>query len=579
MTHSALYRLLPYLKRYRWRVVWGILMVLCTNVFALVSPWILKQTIDMLTRPFNRSLLLWYAALIVSAALVEGIFRYAMRRILIGVSRDVEYDLRNDFFAHLERLSPSFYQKHSTGDIMSRATNDLAAVRMVLGPGIMYSVNTLTISIMATALLLKISPHLTALAFIPLVLVSASVKKFGAIVHTRFQRIQEQLSHLSTQVQESLAGIRVVRAYNRERAFIRQFEECNQEYLRRNLSLIRVSGLLYPLNALLSGLASALLLWYGGRQVVQGHMTLGSFVAFVSYLAMLTWPTVALGWVVNIFQRGAASMGRICQLLDAVPEIADRDVAPVSIQGAIEVRHLNFSYNGTPVLHDITFSVPATSRLAIVGRIGSGKTTLLAVLARLYPVPDGVIWIDNTDINRIPLAVLRSALGFVPQDAFLFSETVRDNLAFANTEAGPERVREAARVAGLEQDIEAFPNKLETLVGERGITLSGGQKQRATIARALLAQPRILILDDSLSSVDTHTEEKILTRLGDAARGCTTVIVSHRISTVQGADQILVLDQGRIVERGTHPELLGQGGLYADLYEKQLLKEELGVES
>ncbi|HEY3128884.1 MAG TPA: ABC transporter ATP-binding protein [Acidobacteriota bacterium] len=579
MKDHALHRLLPYLKKYRQRILWGMLMVACTNVFALVSPWILKQAIDTLSRGFNRSTLLWYAGLIVGAALIEGVFRFAMRRILIGVSRDVEYDLRNDFFAHLELLSASFYQKHATGDIMSRATNDLSAVRMVLGPGIMYSVNTITISIMATALLFKISVPLTVLAIVPLALVSITVKKFGAIVHARFEKIQEQLSNISTQVQESLAGIRVVRAYNRERAFIRQFEEANQEYFRRNLSLIRVSGLFHPLNALFLGMSSVLLLWYGGRQVIQGDITLGEFVAFISYLAMLIWPTVALGWVVNIFQRGAASMGRINQLLDAVPEIQDRDVNPVTIRGEIEVRHLNFSYNGAQVLHDISFRVPAGSRLAVVGRTGAGKSTLVQLLGRLYPVSDGSIFIDGVDINRIPLTNLRRSLGFVPQDAFLFSETIGGNIAFGDTGGSTERMQEAARVAGLEQDIESFPRQFETVVGERGITLSGGQKQRATIARALFVEPRILVLDDSLSSVDTYTEERILNRLAQAASGCTTVLVSHRISTVQSADQILVLDQGRIVERGTHQELLRNGGLYADLYEKQLLKEELGVNS
>lgn len=579
MRDHPLYRLLHYLKKYRQRVFWGMLMVACTNVFALISPWILKQVIDMLWHGFNRATLLWYAALIVGAALLEGIFRFAMRRILIGVSRDVEYDLRNDFFAHLELLSPSFYQRHATGDIMSRATNDLSAVRMVLGPGIMYSVNTITISIMATVLLFKISVPLTILAFIPLALVSVTVKKFGAVVHAKFEKIQEQLSNISTQVQESLAGIRVVRAYNRERAFISQFEELNQEYFRRNLSLIRVSGLFHPLNALFLGMSSVLLLWYGGRQVVQSEISLGEFVAFISYLAMLIWPTIALGWVVNIFQRGAASMGRINQFVDAVPEIQDREVTPLAIHGEIEVRHLNFSYNGAEVLHDISFRVPAGSRLAIVGRTGAGKSTLVQLLGRLYPVPDGSVFIDGMDINRIPLKDLRRSLGFVPQDAFLFSETIRGNIAFGDINGSIDQVQEAARVAGLEQEVEGFPRQFETIVGERGITLSGGQKQRATIARALFVHPRILVLDDSLSSVDTYTEERILTRLTEAASGCTTILVSHRISTVQSAGQILVLDQGRIVERGTHQELLRNGGLYADLYEKQLLKEELDVNS
>jgi len=573
-----LLRLVPYLKKYRARIAWGVLMVALTNIFALVNPWILKQAIDMLSRQFNRTTLLRYALLIVGMSVVEGIFRFAMRRVLIGVSRDVEYDLRNDLFAHLQLLSPSFYKRNATGDIMSRATNDLSAVRMVLGPGIMYSINTVAISLMATVLLFKISISLSLLAFLPLALVSFTVKKFGAVVHSKFEKIQEQLSSISTQVQESLAGIRVVRAYHREQAFIAQFETANQEYFKRNLSLIRVSGFFHPLNAFLLGVSSVVLLWYGGRQVIQQQITLGEFVAFMAYLSMLIWPTIALGWVVNILQRGAASMGRINALLDAEPEIRDVDVREGRIRGNIEVKNLSFRYNGDPVLHDISFAVPAGSRVAIVGRTGSGKTTLVQLLGRLYPVPDGKVYIDGLDINRIPLEDLRHAIGFVPQDAFLFSETIRENIAFADAPGDPSRVREAAAIAGLEQDIEDFPPKYETTVGERGITLSGGQKQRTTIARALYAAPRILVLDDSLSSVDTYTEERILNRLAAATRGCTTLIVSHRISTVRDADQILVLDEGRIVQRGTHSQLLSETGLYADLYEKQLLKEELGVE-
>jgi ATP-binding cassette subfamily B protein len=573
-----LQRLIPYLKKYRARIVWGMLMVALTNVFALVNPWILKQAIDMLSRRFDRGTLLRYALLIVGMSLVEGIFRFAMRRILIGVSRDVEYDLRNDLFAHLLLLPPSFYKRNATGDIMSRATNDLSAVRMVLGPGIMYSINTLTISVMATALLFKISVSLSLLAFLPLALVSFTVKKFGAVVHSKFEKIQEQLSTISTHVHESLTGIRVVRAYHREQAFIEQFERSNNEYFNRNLSLIRISGFFHPLNGFLLGISSVMLLWYGGRQVILGQITLGEFVAFMAYLSMLIWPTIALGWVVNIVQRGAASMGRINALLDAEPEVRDVNAMPVEIGGRIEFRNLNFSYNGAAVLRDISFEVPACSRVAIVGRTGSGKSTLVQLLGRLYPVPDGSIFIDGHDINRIALGNLRRAIGFVPQDAFLFSDTIQENIAFGGI-GDPARAREAASVAGLDQDIEGFPHQYETIVGERGITLSGGQKQRATIARALFTNPRILVLDDSLSSVDTYTEERILHRLADAARGCTTLIVSHRISTVQDADQILVLDEGRIVQRGTHSQLLDQSGLYADLYEKQLLKEELDVES
>lgn len=571
--------LLPYLKKYRQKIVVGIFMVLLTNVAAVVVPWILKDAINHLYLEINRDLLLYYAALIVGVSLVEGFFRYQMRRILIGVSRYIEYDLRNDLFAHLQRLPPRYYQQHSTGDIMSRATNDLSAVRMVLGPGIMYSVNTIFTTVLTIALLVTIEWRLTLLSLLPMVGVSYTVKHFGKHIHERFEKIQEQLAALTTLAQENVAGIRVVKAYSQEAAFIERFQATNRDYLRKSLSLVRVWGLFYPMLSLLLGLSAVGLLYLGGRQVIQGNITLGEFVAFMAYLAMLTWPTIALGWVINIFERGSASLGRINAILETQPEIRDENPLAVrALTGNIAVRNLTFSYHGRPVLRDIDFEIRAGQTIAIVGSTGSGKSTLVNLLCRLYPVARGTIAIDGIDINDIPLQVLRKNVGYVPQDTFLFSETVKENVAFGQPESGFDAVEAAARISNIWPEIQHFPKRFDTFVGERGITLSGGQKQRIAISRALLIDPRILILDDALSSVDTYTEEQILQRLAEELKDRTAILISHRVSTVKMADQILVLDEGRMVERGTHEDLLQAGGYYADLYEKQLLKEELGVE-
>ena len=574
-----LFTLIPYLKKYQAKLIIGATMVLLTNIVAVVSPWILRNAIDRLYLDISRDILLYYASLLIAASAVEGLFRFLMRRILIGVSRNIEYDLRNDLFSHLQSLSPSFYQRNPTGDIMSRATNDLSAVRMVLGPGIMYSINTLFTAVLTISILVTLNLQLAILTLLPLLAVSVCVKYFGNQIHQRFERIQEQFATLTTLAQENVSGIRVVKAYNQEEAFIGRFQEANQDYVDRSLSLVRVWGVFNPLLTFLLGLSSVGLLWYGGRQVIQGSMTVGEFVAFMAYLSMLTWPTIALGWVINIFERGSASMGRMNQIFQSRPEIRDESSSTLStLEGHIQVNNLTFSYNGTPVLKNVSFEIPAGQTLAIVGRTGSGKSTLVNLLCRLYQVPEAGIFIDGSDINNIPLETLRTHIGYVPQETFLFSETVQQNIAFGRPEASLQSIQESAKISNIWPDIQEFPRKFETFVGERGITLSGGQKQRIAISRALLVNPRILILDDALSSVDTETEERILQGLSGEFSNRTVILISHRISTVKMADQILVLEKGEIVERGTHDELLKTEGHYATLYERQLLKKELGVE-
>jgi ATP-binding cassette subfamily B protein len=520
-----------------------------------------------------------------------------MRRIIIGASRDFEYDLRNDFFASLQRMHLGYFQHTRTGDLMSRATNDLSAVRMMIGPAVMYASSTGLTFIVAIALMVSINAWLTALALVPLPFVSIVVRYFGAAIHHRFEKIQEQLSDISAVTQESLAGVRVVRAYGQEAFEIERFRRANEEYVVRNRALIRLQGMYFPSMGLLMGIGALLVLWIGSREVIAGRMTVGELVAFNTYLMMLGWPMIAFGWVTNLLQRGMASWKRMREILDAKPEITDEHVpaTPItSIHGAIEFRHLTFRYGDTEVLHDVSLRIPAGTTTAIVGATGSGKSTLLSLLPRLHDAPPGTVFIDGVDVRQIPLATLRGAIGFVAQEPFLFSASVGDNIAFglpraestglSRSESGglsdaqfKTVIEEAAATARLDKDIETFPNGYDTLVGERGITLSGGQKQRTAIARALAMSPAILVLDDALSAVDTHTEEEILQRLSRVMRQRTSIIVSHRVSTVRGADQIVVLEHGRVAESGTHDSLVRHGGLYAELYRKQLLEEELAA--
>ena len=586
MLPRSLRPLIPYFRKYRRGYVVGTICVFLMNGIWILFPLVLQRAVDDLRLGVNRHKLVTYAWLLLAVAAGKGIFQFLTRWTVIGLSREIEFDLRNDLFRHLEGLSYAYYQRTRTGDIMARATNDLNAVRMLLGPAIMYSANTIVFTVGALAFMLSISPKLTLYAFLPLPIVSITIQYFGRKIHERFERIQAMFSDISARAQENFSGARVIRAYVQEEAEIAAFETANQEYIKRSLRLVRLMGMLWPTLETMLGLAIVLVLWLGGREVIYGHMKLGGFVAFNTYMVQLTWPIIALGWVINIFQRGTASMGRINEILVEKAEIEDSEeiqvkssasetLAPTEIRGEIEFRHLNFSYGSTPVLHDINLRVPAGSSLAIVGPTGSGKTTLVSLIPRIYDAEPGAVLIDGIPIRDYPIAALRRNLGFVPQETFLFSETVRENIAFGKEDATDEDVRAAALAASIGEEIENFPEQYRTLVGERGITLSGGQKQRTAIARAIIRNPRILILDDALSSVDTHTEDKILNHLREIMRGRTTIFISHRVSTVRNADRIAVLHAGRIVELGTHDELVAKDGYYTDLYNKQLLEEEL----
>ena len=593
MLPKSLHPLVPYLKRYRSGLFWGGLCVLFNNGVWILFPQVLRRAINDLNTGVTRQKLFHYALYILAIALIKGIFQFLTRWVVIGISRDIEFDLRNDLFAHLERLSYSYYQRNRTGDIMARATNDLNAVRMLLGPAIMYSANTLVFTAGALGFMLAISPKLTVFAFLPLPIASIVIQHFGRRIHQRFERIQAMFSDISARAQENFSGARVIRAYVQEQSEIAAFEGANHEYIRRSLGLVRLMGMLWPTLELMLGAAVVIVLWLGGRQVLLGKMSVGDFVAFNTYMVQLTWPVIALGWVINLFQRGTASMVRIQEILSQQPEIADEEpqVLPGrgarrstvnvhgDILGEIEFRNLNFAYNGVSVLKHINLRIPAGSSLAIVGPTGSGKTTLVNLIPRIYDTESGAVLIDGKPIRQFPLDSLRRQIGFVPQETFLFSDTIRENIAYGiareDGEAQLEDIKAAAEAANIARDIEGFPEGYNTTVGERGITLSGGQKQRTAIARALLRSPRILILDDALSSVNTQTEDKILNHLREIMRGRTTIFISHRVSTVRNANCIAVLHQGRIVELGTHDQLIARNGYYTELYNKQLLEEEL----
>jgi ATP-binding cassette subfamily B protein len=576
---------LPYIDRYRREYLLGFgSLALCSSMFA-VSPRVLQYAVDDLSIGVTRGKLLVYGGLLLLIAGVAGYFRYQMRRIIISASRGIEYDLRNDFFAHLERLPLGFYHQNRTGDLMSRATNDLSAVRMMIGPAVMYLANTLITAIVSLTLMFSLDVRLTAIVLLPLPIVSVTVRMFGSAIHKTFESVQERLSDMSAVAQESLTGVRVVRAYRQEESEIERFRRANLDYITHNQRLSRLQGAFFPTMSLFLGMSALLALWLGSRDVIGGRLTVGELVAFNAYLAQLAWPMIAFGWVTNMIERGLASWKRMLAVLDTVPEVRDEPgiAAPTAVTAvpwSIEFRRLNFSYGDRQVLTDVSFSIRAGETTAIVGGTGSGKTTLVSLLPRLHNPPRGMVFIGGRDVRDIPLDELRSSIGFVPQEPFLFSDSIGDNVSFgvpSLRREQPARIEEAAVTAQLDKDVRDFPHGYDTIVGERGITLSGGQKQRVAIARAVAIDPQILILDDALSAVDTYTEEEILGRLRTVMRSRTSIIISHRISTVRDADQIVVLRVGRVVERGTHDALVKLGGEYAELYKKQLLEEELAA--
>ena len=578
---TPLRKLISYFAPYKRAMFFGIACVFMTNVLKMAAPLVLRRAVDELTAVVTQSKLLEYGGLLVLFALIQGIFLFTQRRVLINMSRDIEYDLRNDFYGHLQKLPFEFYQTHRTGDLMARATNDLSAVRMIVGPALMYSMNTVFAMALLIPLMMSISWRLTLLAFLSMPLVASATHYFSKRIHDRFEKVQEYFGTVSNRAQESLSGVRVIRAYTQEVAEIESFKKVNREFVNRNLQLIRLSGVFHPLLQCFIGLGFIAVLWFGGSLVIRGTITIGQFVQFNVYLGYLVWPMIALGWVINIFQRGMASMGRMHQIMSTEPSI--RDLAnpkkTETIEGEIEFKGLTFRYGAAqePVLNNINLRIAPGQTVAFVGSVGSGKSTLMNLVTRLLDAEPGQLLIDGRPIREIPLNVLRSSIGYVPQETFLFSETIAGNIAFGVERATAEEIEQAATEAGIAEDIIEFPDGFDTLVGERGITLSGGQKQRTAIARALIRRPRILILDDALSSVDTYTEEKILGHLRRIMRGRTSLIVSHRVSTVKDADLIVVLEDGRIAERGTHDSLVAMRGLYAELYEKQLLEEELAA--
>ncbi len=570
--------LVPYYLRYKKQMVLGFGALILKDVFHASQPLMIRAGIDSLQKQFALETVLWFAAGLIGLSLLKGFFQYWMRVILIGVSRDIEYDLRNDLFGHLTTLSQTFYNRYRTGDIMARSTNDLNAVRMMLGPGLMYWTETGLTLVLSIAVMSFVDWRMTMTALIPAPLVSIAVIFFGRRIHERFEKIQAMFSTISSRVQENLAGVRVIRAYVQERSELEEFERMNREYITHNIRLARLSGLFYPLLQSLVGLTFLSVLVAGGHRMLEGKLSAGSFVMFNTYMGMLIWPMIAVGWVVNLIQRGRASVERIQEILAEKPAIAAPAVPKTladPVQGALRFEGVSLEYPAGFALRDLNLEIPGGSTVALVGHTGSGKSSIVNLIPRLVDPTQGVVRLDGVDLRELDPQELRRQIAVVPQETFLFSTTIAENIALGVRKASAEEIRKAAEIAGLGPDIGTFANGLETMVGERGITLSGGQKQRTAIARAILRNPRILILDDALSAVDTVTEERILQGLATVMQGRTTILISHRVSTVRHADRIFVIEKGAVAEQGTHDELLALGGYYADLHQRQLLEEEL----
>jgi ATP-binding cassette subfamily B protein len=568
-------RLLHYFAKYRRTLFTGFACVLGSAGFSLLKPLIIGNAVNALGGTFTRAMLVRYGLMLIGAAAVQGVFLYLQRKIIIGASRVIEYDMRNDFCQHLQRLPLRYYQEQRTGDLMSRATNDLSSVRMLIGPAVMHSASSLLVVIGSFVMMLRIEPMMAMIALLAVPVVAGLVKFFGERIHVRFKSVQDYFGDISARVQENLAGVRVVRAFTQEASEIETFKRMNHEYVERNRSLIRLTATFYPALHAFIGVMFVLVFFIGGRRIVAGTMSLGDFVAFQFYLAQMIWPLIALGWVINLFQRGMASMRRLHEVWSVEPDLDANERVTTQPRGDLEIRDLTFTYTNRAVLSDINLSLRHGETVGIVGRTGSGKSTLLSLLTRTFEPPPGTIFLDGRPIETIPQQQLRDWIGMVPQETFLFSESIAENIRFGRANASDEEVAEAAEEAGLTGDVATFAQGLSTVIGERGITLSGGQKQRTAIARALVREPLILILDDSLSAVDTQTEEKILRALREIRKGRTALIVSHRVSSVKDADHIVVLDDGRIIERGTHEALVAKGGYYADLYRRQTIEAEL----
>jgi len=579
---TPLRRLLTYFVRHKKSLTLGGLCVVGSAIFSLLKPSIIGAAVNELAKAVTRGALIRYSLLLVGASAIEGMFLYLQRWIIIGASRRIEYEMRNDFFKHLERMPVRYYHGQRTGDLMSRATNDLSSVRMLIGPAVMYTASSLLVVTGAFIMMTRIDRMMALVSLVSLPIVAALVKIFGQEIHVRFKSVQDYFGDISARVQENLSGVRVVRAFGQEKNEIETFKRMNHEYVERNRSLIRLTATFYPALHGVIGIMFGVVFFMGSRRMIAGSMSIGSFVAFQFYLGRMIWPLIALGWVINLFQRGMASMVRLDEVWRVEPENVEPALSrlepagePVLRSADIDVRDLTFTYDRQPVLRDVSFSVGHGETVGIVGRTGSGKSTLLALITRTFEPPPGTIFIDRKPVETIALRQLRDWIGMVPQETFLFSESIAENIRFGRADARDDEVREAAEEAGLTGDVAAFAQGLDTVIGERGITLSGGQKQRTAIARALIRNPPILILDDALSAVDTATEERILHALREIRKGRTVLIVSHRVSSVKDSDQILVLDNGRIVERGTHESLLAHDGYYADLYRRQTIEEEL----